>query len=255
MRAREIIQELRRRPTAVTQPNMPYDPGWEALSDLKQLARREGDRMAGSYQLFVPRGHPGAMTARDRRLKNLSDRYAWDDQGDLKPEYADWEQNIKESAPVLTGGTAISPPGDNKPRAELWTSTAERLDDGTWTSDWAQWIKINQPDWTSDRGYLYQVLPGAGILSLDSDYDAERVYHAFQDLGRAEKPDQNYRELGRHFSMRQKFPWDQVYRHFDAVHHGGYSHGEEFIYGWDVESTAWLNTRFLRYRGEVRIAR
>lgn len=257
MRAHDFITELRRRPSASAAPEQPYNPGWESLQDLKRLAKLQGDRMAGSYQLFVPRPHAGAMTARDRRLKNLSNKYAWDDAGNLKPRYADWEQGIKENAPVLTGATAVSPPGNNKPNAELWTSTAERLDDGTWTSAWAQWIEDNQPNWANDRGYLFQVQPGARILELDSDHDADRIYQAFQDLGRAEEPAADQLRYGREFAMRQKFPWDQVYRHFDAVNHNGYYDYSqlEFVYGWDVESTAWLNTRFLKYRGEVKVNR
>jgi hypothetical protein len=253
MRAQEFLQELRRGKITAGSPDQPYNPGWESLNGLKMAAVKHGERMAGSLQLFVPRPNTSAMTARDRRLKNLSNRYAWDDEGNLKSRYANWEQGIRESSPVLTGGTAESPPGNNKPNAQIWTSTAERLDNGSWISDWSRWVNDNQPSWASERGYLFQVQPGARILELDDDHDAERIYQAFLDLGRAEEPTDQYRDLGRGFAMRQKFPWDQIYRHFDAVHHRGYGRGE-FVYGWDVESTAWLNTRFLKYRGEVRIA-
>ncbi len=256
MRSKEFIPELRREqpPRAGDTTPHDYNPGWQELNDLKRLAVAKGQRMAGSQQLFVPRPHPGAMSTRDRRLKNLANRYAYDDQGNLNPNYDRWEQGIKENAPVLTGGTAVSPPGDNKPQAELWTSTAHRLDDGSWVSDWSQWVTDNQPDWANSRGYLFEVLPGARILTMNSDHDAERIHWMFQNLGRAEPPGEEQIKYGIDVAMRHRFPWDQIYKHFDAVTHE-YSSGYEnaFMYGWDVESTAWLNTKFLKYNGEVRV--
>ena len=58
----------------------------------------------------------------------------------------------------------------------------------------------------------------------------------------------------RELSFRSGYPWDQISKHFDGVHHGGYrSDYDRFVYGWDCESTAWLDTRFLEFISEVKI--
>jgi len=51
--------------------------------------------------------------------------------------------------------------------------------------------------------------------------------------------------------MRYNFPWDEISKHFDAVWHSGSGYDRDFMYGWDVESTAWFNTDFLQLIGEV----
>lgn len=257
MRARDFLQELKSKknlePKVGDTTPHDYNPGWQTLNDLKASAKLQGDRMAGSFQLFVPRPNAAAMTARDRRLKNLSTPWAWDDEGNLKPDYERWEKGQRytnEAAPILKPGRATSPPGNNKPQADLWTSTAQKEGDG-WTSEWAEWISTEQPDWMSDRGYLYRVRPGALILSLNHDRDAKDIFHAFQQLGRVGEPPESYRN-DRELIMRSKFPWDQIARHFDAVTHSAWSR-EGFMYGWDVESTAWFDTSFLELVGEVSV--
>jgi hypothetical protein len=89
-------------------------------------------------------------------------------------------------------------------------------------------------------------------LSLDSDYDAEDIYRAFNDLGRVDSKARDYEEAyGYRSSMRMSFPWQEVTKHFDAVHHRYAGRDSEFMYGWDVESTVWFDNRFLQYVGEV----
>jgi hypothetical protein len=101
------------------------------------------------------------------------------------------------------------------------------------------------------KGYLYKVKPGALILELNSDHDAERIYQAFESLGTAQPIDYSS-SYGR---LTKAFPWDQVVKHFDGVRHGGYNSRDDFIYGWDCESTAWFNTSFLTLVAEVPISR
>lgn len=269
MRYSEIISELRKKSKSVSEPKVGdekphYNYGWEQFNSLKEYALSRGNKMAGSYQLFVPRRNLNAMTARDIRLRNLANKYAYDDEGNIKPEYEKYERgpielspvgpqdDIKEARPILAPVKPVTKSGNNKPNANLWTSTAIKTANG-WTSDWAKWIYDNQKDWLSKTGYLYKVKPGALVLSLNSTYDAEQVYNVFSDLGRLkELPEYlkgsrvDYKDL-----MRYNFPWDEISKHFDAVWHSGSGYDRDFMYGWDVESTAWFNTDFLQLVDEV----
>jgi len=92
-----LINELR--PKKVREPQVgdttphDYNPGWEDLNWLKQQAQKDGARLSTRLQLFVPRRNMAAQPARDRRMDNLANKYAWDekDPTQLKPEYAKWE--------------------------------------------------------------------------------------------------------------------------------------------------------------------
>lgn len=262
MRVKEVISEAKRKPKPLgpgdTTPH-DWNPGWEDLNWLKENAARTGARLAGSYQLFVPRANSSAATVRDRRLKNLANAWAWDDEGNLKPQYARFEEppremtglepnEVAEAAPILSPGKASPRAGWNKPHAHLWTSTAVKNRSG-WSSDWSRFIAGRHPDWFSEKGYLYKVKPGALILEISSEHDAERIYHTFERLGLAKPID--YSSYSR---LTGAFPWDQIAKHFDAVWHGGYGYNDDFTSGWDVESTAWLDTSFLQLIGEVPVA-
>ena len=231
---------------------------YDILQDLKMLAHKDGEYLSKTLQLFVPR--PAKLMKRSDRVKSLiGDKYAWTtDTGDeLTTNYQNWVNQgvIGESIPILKPGKATPELGGNKPISDLWTSTAIKTPNG-YTSDWVQWVINNQRDWYSDTGYLYKVKPGALVLSLDTEYDARRVYHAFEDLGRISDIEKEKYERYSNDSetiMRLTFPWDQIAKHFDAVHHSGHSYRDSFMYGWDVESTAWLNTEFLQLIGPVKI--
>jgi hypothetical protein len=257
VRAKDFITDAKKKipaePKAGDTTPHDFNPGWEALNYLKSRAAADGKRMAGRLQLFVPRPTSASKTRSERYKELIKDPYAWDDEGNLKPNYEKWVNQgpTNEAAPILKPGKAIAPPGNNKPNADLWTSTARKNDDGTYTSAWAEWTAEYQPDWSSNKGYLYKIKPGALILELNSDHDAERIFAAFHDLGRIQSNDVNSR-YDQEMAMRQHFPWDQVAKHFDAIHHWGYrGYGDSFVYGWDVESIAWLDTSFLQLVGEV----
>jgi len=263
MRAKEFLSELRKKkavaPKAGDTTEHDYNPGWEDLNWMKERGALMGQKMTGMHQLFMPRPSVFAKTNRDRRMDNLANRYAWQekDPTKLKPQYAKWqgdepepeEQSVQESAPILIPGKAITPPGNNKPQANLWTSSAKKLNDGTYTSDWVKYVANNNKSWMSPTGYLYRVKPNGLVLELNTDQDAERIKWAFQNLGSMphDDPNDTYRYLSK------DYPWDQIVKHFDAVHHYPYSSNRDFLYGWDVESTAWFNTDQLELIGEVKI--
>jgi len=250
MRANQFVEARKKK---VVEPAIPYNPGWENLNFIKERAKECGDQLTKSLQLFMPRPNPHAMTNRDRRLQNMASKYAHDDEGKLKPEYDKWEQGIQEAAPIFTPGKSLPGPGGNKPISKLWTSTAKQLEDGTWTSDWVRWVSGNQKDWMAPTGSLYRVKPGALALQMDGDSDARQLMWAFRDLERYTPPPDIDQYSADGWDMRRAFPWQEVVKHFDAIHHRGYRFDGDFMYGWDCESTAWLDTSFLELVGEVKI--
>lgn len=127
----------------------------------------------------------------------------------------------------------------------MWTSTAEPQGDG-YTSDWAQWVSSEMPQWSSDRGTLYQVTGGARILSMNTDKDAFAVAEHYGVA--APKNPMAW------LTWSQKFPWDKIAQDFDAVHHVPASRMSNILMNsWDVESTAWFNARHLKKLGEVKV--
>ena len=265
MRLHEFTEAKKEQPPKAgdTTPH-DYNYGWERLNFLRSEAKKDGDRVAGSYQLFIPRGIR-QHTTRNISKDMLARPWAWDDEGNLKPEYEKYYDTRKirgeyhpsgkldEAAPILNPSKIPPIPGDNKPRgAYFWTSTGYKIDD-KWSSDWNRFITGSHPDWQNDIGYLYKVKPGALILELDSDHDAERIYSAFQGLDRVKEKDYA-KDFDYRSNMRLSFPWDQISKNFDAVRHSRpYGH-TEFMYGWDVESTVWFDTSFLQLVGEVPVA-
>jgi hypothetical protein len=269
MRATEFTEVKRKPPVPKAGDTTPHDwtPWWQRLNYLKKEAQQEGERLSKRYQLFIPRGIKTPNTSEISK-KFLQNKYAWDDEGNLHPEYEKYYDprqyrkeyhpagktpELSEAAPVLNPAKVPPVPGRNKPTGSfLWTSTAYKMGD-KWSSDWNKWIISNQPDWSNKVGYLYKVKPGALILRLNSDYDVEEVYDVFRGMGRIQDTDDKYK-YGQMNGMQRDFPWQEISKHFDAVtHQSPYSRGE-FLYGWDVESTVWFDPGFLHLVGEVPVS-
>jgi hypothetical protein len=103
----------------------------------------------------------------------------------------------------------------------------------------------------NETGYLYKVSHNVTVLEMDNDQHAEEIYDIFNRLGRGATKFYDREESYR--SMTSDFPWDQVAMHFDCVHHYDYGRGNEFTYGWDVESSAFFNPAVLTLVGKVKI--
>lgn len=136
---------------------------------------------------------------------------------------------------------------DFKPNAERWTSTAIKRGD-TYTSEWVEWCHAEVPRWISPSGTLYQIQPGAKILHIGSDAAALKIAkilgHTFQSQ----------------YARLSSYPWEKLGEHFDAIHYPArlsskYSSRLNNIMMslWDVESTAWYNTRHLTVVGQVKV--
>lgn len=210
------------------------DDSQRSFDDLRRMQERGLKAWPhGRLQVFMPRE---AVTQRKPPWHYM--RY--DNEGNP----------LDEAKPILTGMQANTPPGNNKPRSAFWTSTLRRVHD-SYTSEWIDWVCGNMPEWYGPTGYVYEINPGARILTLDSDDDARMIYDLYHRLG-ANVDRQNM--YGDEWAMRKDFPWDQIRKHWDGVNHReGMGDRYGFTYGWDCESTGWFNTGVLRYRGTVPI--
>ena len=162
------------------------------------------------------------------------------------------------------------PSGEKPLGALLWTSTAKKLPNGKWTSDWNRFIQgHNASGEPGNIGYVYKVLPNTSVLELDSLQDALRIYKIFSSLGRPNKEYDNPEAWQRKENywtgsddmeasiIMKDFPWQEIAKHFDCAHHwglrrnyGGYRR-DPFFGGYDVESTVWFKPNQLEFLGQV----
>ena len=212
-------------------------------SSIAQMKTSLGKSIPDHYrqQLFVPkRRDPKVMQT------NAARRRVW-------AAYSDLEKSgqIKEEAPPVLTAFRESPPGSNKPDNGFWTSTAINTKNG-WTSDWYKLVMRAFPTWQTDYGYLFKI-EGQPLL-FDLSY-AENFYTWAMDHGRIKKAPSDYAPAYSGTHMRIAFPWDELAKHFDGVYHNGYSSrdSDDISYGWDVESTVWFDTSFLKYAGAVKL--
>lgn len=218
-----------------------YESGLSALRDMQEHLTKRTDRM--SLQLFVPkRRDPKIIDARKRDLW-------WRETGREVEAEMKAKELKEETIPILTSFAESPVQGDNKPSGAFWTSSAIKRKGG-YTSEWYEFVKNTFPEWQTDYGFLFEVQPQA--LILESEF-LDRFYDWSERTGRNTKEVSDWAK--NHYGdtrMRSNYPWDTLAKHFDGVWHGGYRHNE-FTYGWDVESTAWFNTKMLKYKGAVRL--
>lgn len=160
----------------------------------------------------------------------------------------DSKADISESAEIKLGLQLYVPRPREvdealKPKAKVWTSTARQADDGSYTSEWVEWCKYEMSHWLSEKGTLYKVLPGAKILQLNTDAEAREL---------AIKYGVNVKD---ELSLMMNMPWEQVSKDYDAIHHLPTNRWDNMIMSsWDVESTAWFDTKYLKKVADVKIA-
>jgi hypothetical protein len=167
---------------------------------------------------------------------------------------------LKDVGPKLVGTLQlyVPRPRDNKklteilkpdPSIVLWTSTAIKNKDGTYTSAWANWCAREMPHWLSKEGVLFKVTAGAKVLSMNTDNDAMRAgkYYGLDPLKAMFSPDM--------IPWVSKFPWDKIQNDYDGIHHepSGSRMMNFLMSSWDVESTAWFNRSHLDDIGWAKI--
>jgi hypothetical protein len=249
-----------------------FDPIEDARAQLehyKEIGMKENPN--GTLQLFIPRKVNRYTTRKERYDYILKDRakYAFDDEGNLIPHYEKWinsanESFIKEGAPIIGGGSPILPGQDKPIGALLWTSTAKKMPNGTWSSDWNMYARNAGMD-QEKVGYLYKVKPNTVVYELNTNRDAEIIYEIFNTLGRPNTAYTDPKEWEKMRSsgyqseidlIKKDFPWPELQKHFDCVHHFHYRglsfNGEkEFTYSYDCESTVWFKPDQLELLGQV----
>jgi len=208
-----------------------YASGYEGLRGMQQHLGKHEPKL----QLFVPKN-------RDPKLER---------ELDTRLRLQQVRREIQESAttPVLTAFRESPVNGTNKPSGAFWTSTAIRRKDG-YTSDWYQYVLQNHRTWQTDYGFLFEVKPDT--LVLPTLY-LEQFYEWAERVGRTEEKEWMSSSYGRD-KMRLNYPWKELAKAFDGVHHGGHAY-DDFTYGWDVESTAWFNTSRLKFKGAVKLVK
>ncbi len=262
-----ILNEIFESKKKIVQPS-PYEIAYNELMDLKNYGKRCGENLSHKLQLFVPRKLKRLHTKKERYESLLGNKYAFNDEGNLLPYYQKWVNSVTEGAPILVN--VPTSPGDNKPVNAFWTSSAIKMKNGTWTSQWQKFAKYNVSSGnTSDVGYLYKIKPGIIVLDFDSQGEAERIYKIFNILERGNNAFYNQEEWDKanEFDyyvgtekesriLQKDFPWIEISKHFDAVHHnwgGRPDHYNKFLEGWDVESTAFFNRNYLELLGQVKL--
>lgn len=238
---KEFLFEAKKKPKEPDWPDADYKSGYSKLRDMQNYLSEKDHQL----QLFVPK-HRDPRVAIEREREK---RYR-----DSKNEHPDVvEEGREERPPVLTGFRESPVKGDNKPSGAFWTSSAHKKGN-EYTSRWYEFVKTNFSEWQTDYGYLFAVKPSAMVID---SHQLEQYYEWAESHERTEANHEYYLKYHRYDSgrMRGNFPWKELAKHFDGVHHHGWSSrdSDDFTYGWDVESTAWFNTSVLEYRGAVRL--
>lgn len=237
---KEFLDEAKKK--VPKEPDLPNawddDSGLARLRDIQQYSSWKASDH-NKLQLFVPKRRDPKVAlrvsalARARQFKKTN------------------ESILVEEAPPLLHDYHESPPGDNKPRSGFWTSSARKKNNGTYTSAWYEFVKDRFPEWQTDYGYLFEIVGDPLIFDLD-DRSADDFTEWADRYGKSTTKKRDDFNFGRRSEMYMRFPWDILTRHFDATHCDAYGH-DDFTSGWDIESTVWFKTRFLKYRGAVKL--
>jgi hypothetical protein len=238
MRFRAFLDEARKKKEPEDTWHKDYESGYSRLRDMQEVLVEKNLGL----QLFVPKHRD------PEKEKRRASEYRYN----LTKREMDAEaEKLKEDAPPILSAYRESPPGSNKPSHGFWTSSAKKKSDGTYTSAWYEFVKNTFKEWQTDYGYLFEIKANTKIFDISY---AEQYYQWAMDKGRMTKPaiDSSYIRPYSQEDMRYRFPWDSLSHHFDAAHCYPYR-GEDFTYGWDVESTVWFNTSMLTYKGAVKL--
>lgn len=241
---KDFLYEAPRKPKVPPEPSWvdDHEAGLGALRDMQQYNTKKPDRFR--LQLFVPK-------RRDPKILDQRKHDMWWRETGREVEAELKAKDLKEeTTPILTSFTESPVQGDNKPSRAFWTSSAIKRKGG-YTSEWYELVKNRFPEWQTDYGFLFEVKSQA--LVFESEY-LDHFYDWSERTGRNTKEVSDWaKNYYGDTRMRTNYPWDTLAKHFDGVTHPYDRRSDEFTYGWDVESTAWFNTKMLTYKGAVKL--
>lgn len=144
--------------------------------------------------------------------------------------------------------------GENKPNdSVLWTSSAIK-NNNKWSSEWVEWCESEMPQWLGKTGFLYQVSSDIVSLQLNNDKDVVNIWNIFCD----EKDKLDFKvyrkDIQNYVKLVREFPWDKIAKHFDCVYCKEKPQlDNHFMYGWDCESTVFLNSNKVKLIKEIKL--
>lgn len=132
-------------------------------------------------------------------------------------------------ARIPTGRLHVRSTGLGAPFGPFFTSTLTGN-----TTAWLDWCEREDFDWEGGEAAVFQVKPGAKVLTVSSDSEAQSVLQKFPGT-RKDSWDEPF------------IDWNAVAKKYDAVRVTRQLGGP--FYGWDAESTAWFNMDALEFAG------
>lgn len=137
------------------------------------------------------------------------------------------------------------PSGVDKPWNALWTAPGRIEPDGGVKTSWSDWSVSQGRDSFDDDLHIVHPQPGAVVVVIDSQEDAEALLERYSFVGR-------YDERRYDWTAMQRDRIDGVYLSKRAEM-GSWAPRDKTplsrFHGWDVASVAWLSNRHLEVEG------
>lgn len=135
--------------------------------------------------------------------------------------------------------------GINKPGGHVfWTSTLKDKQ-----SAWLEWCSYEMPEWIGNQAAI--IRPGGKVFHIKDMTSYEYLYSEFP---LKEDPYGSHTFMGRN---QRNLDWPAVAKEWDGIHmtEDAVWSTRDFTYGWDMESTAWLNPTVLTIERIVDVER
>jgi len=154
------------------------------------------------------------------------------------PSKGAW-RGLPASAPVKN-----RPAG--KPAGGFWTST-HRGGSGADASDWA---RFREETWGPSKGEGVLLKPGGQVYTLETQKDYDNLRSQFPHVGPFGE------ELVDWEGIARSGKWDGIHITRRGIHNLASVGGDNYdppLYGWDIESTLWLNPSVLEVAGTTKL--
>lgn len=256
VKSKETLERVKDNPTELK--SVLKEKFYDWLQELYSHMEERTSRLKQRPQLYV------------EKTKHVPDHvkrswtYDFDDEGNVRDsKKKEYGEDIEEASGLLPG-RRDSEKGGRKPTGrQFWTSSAQKNPDGTWTSEWVEYVSSNMPQWHNNKGKIFTIDSKARILVLDDIYnDLEKFIKMYRWYSgeTAEIEPKGDLESYDDANIRE-FPWHLIHKHWDAVHVRNPSKSlssmmsrglsDQMTYTWDVESTVWFNPDVLTLKGTV----